>query len=49
MTTLWKGSAISATHCGAGCTLGDVIGEWAIFAGGVTIAIITYRESRTGK
>jgi hypothetical protein len=38
MTTLRMGSAISATHCGAGCALGDVIGEWAIFAGGVTIA-----------
>jgi hypothetical protein len=37
-TTLRRESAISATHCGAGCTLGDVIGEWAVFASGVTIA-----------
>ena len=29
---------ISATHCGAGCALGDVIGEWALFAVGATIA-----------
>jgi hypothetical protein len=40
-TTLRSESAISATHCGAGCALGDVIGEWAIFAGGVTIAGIS--------
>ena len=32
------GAFISGTHCGAGCVLGDIIGEWAIYAGGVTIA-----------
>ena len=32
---------ISDTHCGAGCALGDVIGEWALFAFGVTIAGVT--------
>ncbi len=31
-------TAISVSHCGAGCTLGDVIGEWLIFAIGVQIA-----------
>jgi hypothetical protein len=34
----WQGVAVSATHCGAGCTLGDIIGEWAVFAGSLTIA-----------
>lgn len=34
----WQGVAISATHCGAGCTLGDIIGEWVAFAGSLTIA-----------
>jgi hypothetical protein len=29
---------ISDTHCGAGCALGDVIGEWVLFAVGATIA-----------
>jgi Domain of unknown function (DUF4396) len=29
---------ISDTHCGAGCALGDVIAEWALFAVGATIA-----------
>jgi Domain of unknown function (DUF4396) len=32
------GAFISGTHCGAGCALGDIIGESAIYAGGVTIA-----------
>ena len=34
----WEGVAVSATHCGAGCTLGDIIGEWVVFAGSLTIA-----------
>ena len=24
--------AVSVSHCGAGCTLGDIIGEWLVFA-----------------
>jgi hypothetical protein len=24
----WAGTAVSTTHCGAGCVLGDVIAEW---------------------
>jgi hypothetical protein len=34
----WRGPFISATHCGAGCTLGDIIGESAVFAGSWAIA-----------
>ena len=34
----WAGTAISATHCGAGCVLGDLIGEWVVFAAGLTLA-----------
>ncbi len=30
------GNAVS--HCGAGCTIGDILGEWIVFATGVTIA-----------
>lgn len=26
--TKWKSIALSALHCGAGCTLADIIGEW---------------------
>jgi hypothetical protein len=30
--------AIEVSHCGAGCTLGDVIAEFEIFGLGITIA-----------
>ena len=26
------------SHCGAGCTLGDIIAEWVVFALGLEIA-----------
>jgi hypothetical protein len=34
----WQGVAVSATHCGAGCALGDIIAEWAVFGAALTIA-----------
>jgi len=34
----WQSVFVSTTHCGAGCTLGDVIAEWAVFGLGVTLA-----------
>ena len=30
----WQQVAVGDTHCGAGCTLGDIIGEWLVFAFG---------------
>lgn len=30
--------AIGASHCGAGCTLGDIVATWIVFATGLTIA-----------
>ena len=30
--------ADAVSHCGAGCTLGDIGGEWIVFAAGLTIA-----------
>lgn len=33
-TPLWEQVAVAATHCGAGCTLGDIIGEWLVYACG---------------
>ena len=33
--------AIEVSHCGTGCTLGDVISEFAIFGLGLTIADVT--------
>lgn len=34
----WTGIALSVTHCGAGCVLGDIIAEFVIFAPALTIA-----------
>jgi hypothetical protein len=28
----WAKCALGATHCGAGCTLGDIVAEWLLFA-----------------
>jgi hypothetical protein len=33
----WQSVFTAVTHCGAGCTLGDIIAEWIIFAVGFTI------------
>ena len=37
----WVVMATECSHCGSGCTLGDVIAEFAIFALGLTIAGLT--------
>jgi Domain of unknown function (DUF4396) len=34
----WKTIIVEATHCGAGCTLGDVVAEFTIYATGFLIA-----------
>jgi hypothetical protein len=28
----WQMVAVGATHCGSGCTLADIVGEWLLFA-----------------
>ena len=33
----WQQVWVGTTHCGAGCTLGDIIAEFAIFTAGVTL------------
>ena len=33
----WQSVFISDSHCGAGCTLGDIAGEWLIFTTATTI------------
>ena len=33
----WKTVFVGATHCGAGCTLGDIIAEWGVFLTGFTL------------
>ncbi|MGB9282263.1 MAG: DUF4396 domain-containing protein [Pseudonocardiaceae bacterium] len=34
----WATTAVGVSHCGAGCTLGDIIAELAIFGLGATVA-----------
>ncbi len=34
----WTVVAVGVSHCGAGCTLGDVIAEFAVFGIGATVA-----------
>lgn len=36
-TPFWQKVWIGTTHCGAGCTLGDIVAEWAVFLTGFTI------------
>lgn len=31
-------ACVAVSHCGAGCTLGDILGGWISFAGGFSIA-----------
>ncbi len=33
----WQSVAIGATHCGSGCTLGDIVAEWLAFFLPVTL------------
>lgn len=33
----WQTVVVEATHCGAGCTLGDVIAEFVIYGAGISI------------
>ena len=34
----YAATAVGVSHCGAGCTLGDIIAEWAVFGLGATVA-----------
>lgn len=34
----WQAVFKGVTHCGAGCTLGDIIAEWTVFIAGFTLA-----------
>lgn len=33
----WQQAFVGTTHCGAGCTLGDVLAEFTVFFGGLTV------------
>ncbi len=44
----WMTTFVGATHCGAGCTLGDIIAEFVIFFTGLTIAGSTFGTALVG-
>ncbi|MDQ6734756.1 MAG: DUF4396 domain-containing protein [Nitrospirota bacterium] len=33
----WQMAAVGSTHCGSGCTLGDLVAEWIVFAAPIVI------------
>ncbi|MGI8962168.1 MAG: DUF4396 domain-containing protein [Bryobacteraceae bacterium] len=33
----WQIVGVGVTHCGSGCTLGDILAEWIVFAAPITI------------
>ncbi|HWC81728.1 MAG TPA: DUF4396 domain-containing protein [Pseudonocardiaceae bacterium] len=41
-------TAVGVSHCGAGCTLGDIIAEFAVFGLGVSIAGLTLGAEYVG-
>ena len=36
-TSFWQKVWNGTTHCGAGCTLGDIVAEWSVFLAGATL------------
>jgi hypothetical protein len=34
---LWATVLVGVSHCGAGCVIGDLVGEWLVFGAGITI------------
>jgi hypothetical protein len=41
-------TAVGVSHCGAGCTLGDIIAEFAVFGLGATVAGLTLGAEYVG-
>jgi hypothetical protein len=41
----WQAAGLAATHCGAGCTLGDLVAEWLVVA--VPVALFGSRLAGT--
>ncbi|MGH3499549.1 MAG: DUF4396 domain-containing protein [Nocardioidaceae bacterium] len=44
----WAATGVGVSHCGAGCTLGDLIAEVVIFALGASIAGVTVYAEMLG-
>ncbi len=44
----WASVAVGVSHCGAGCTLGDIIAEFCVFGLGAAIAGVTVYAEMVG-
>jgi hypothetical protein len=44
----WATTAVGVSHCGAGCTLGDIVAEFAVFGLGASIAGVTVYAEMVG-
>lgn len=44
----WATTAVGVSHCGAGCTVGDIVAEFVVFALGATIAGVTLYAEMVG-
>lgn len=42
---LWQSVFVGVTHCGGGCTLGDIIAENLVFYTSVTVGASAFRAS----
>ena len=43
----WWAVAKSVSHCGAGCTLGDIVGEWIVYLTAWSIPIFASHDANT--
>ncbi|MGD9734647.1 MAG: DUF4396 domain-containing protein [Solirubrobacterales bacterium] len=43
----WWSTAKGVSHCGAGCTLGDIVGEWVVYLTAFSIPIFASESANT--
>jgi hypothetical protein len=43
----WWTISKSTSHCGAGCTLGDIVGEWLVYLTGWSVALFAAEDANT--
>src|SRR5690349_18819415 len=43
----WWSTAKAVSHCGAGCTLGDIIGEWLVYVTAFTIPVFASESANS--
>jgi hypothetical protein len=43
----WWSTALGVSHCGAGCTLGDLVGEWIVYLTAWSIPVFAAEDANT--